>query len=350
MTMDAAPTPRFRVRRALEGREPDRVPVFDISSEEYTAGSAVNSLRTTPGSAICLLSADLTPRYVVQVLERDGGTTVQTTHYGNVCRVFVDHAGPPEIVDYAVKSRADWVFVARRLDVTPDRADWDLLGPAYQQARAEGLCVAFAAPMGFTACAMYAGAESLKDMVSADPGLVRDMVEVHAGLLRGMAEVLLAGGCDLDVVLLFDDMADRRAPHFPPVRYREVFAHGYRRLTDFFHGRGVKAIVYSSGDIRPLVPDLVASGVDCLGPVEAAAGMDLRVLKLNYGADLAFLGGIDRRALRERAALEREIANKVSAGMVNGRYIAGFDGPLSAGIPVEQYAQAAELLAKYGKY
>ena len=352
MTTNAAPTPQFRVRGALEGREPDRVPVFDICSEEYTVVSAVNSLRTTPGSAICLLSADLTPRYPVQVLDRDGATTVQTTPYGGACRVAVNHAGPPEIVDYAVKSRADWVFVARRLEVTPERADWDILGPAYQQARAAGLCVAFAAPMGFNACAMYAGAETTQDMMGADPGLVRDMAEAHAGLLSGTADLLLAGGCELDVVLLFDDLADRRAPHFSAGRYRKIFAPAYSRLTDFFHGRGVKVIVYSGGDIRLLVPDLVASGVDCIGPLEAAAGMDLRVLKLNFGADLAFLGGIDRRVLRDpdAAVLEREVASKVSAGMVNGRYIAGFDGPLPAGIPADRYTRAVELLAKHGKY
>lgn len=350
MTMNVAPTPLYRVRKALDGREPDRVPVFDICAEEHTVVSAVNSLRTTPESAISLLFADLTPRYPVQVLDRDGGATVQTTPYGGVCRVSVNDADPPEMLAHAVKSRTDWAFLARRLEVAADRADWDVLTPTYQRARAAGLCVALAAPMGFEACAAYSGAEQVQDMMGGDPGLVRDMAEAHAGLLSGMADVLLAGGCDSDVVLLFDDLADRRGPHFPPDRYREIFAPVYRRLTDSFHSRGMKVIVYSGGDIRLLVPDLVASGADCLGPLDVSAGMDLPVLKLNYGADLSFLGGIDRRALRDRVILEREVASKVSAGMVNGRYIAGFDGPLPAGIPAEQYAHAAQLLANYGKY
>jgi len=41
---------------------------------------------------------------------------------------------------------------------------------------------------------------------------------------------------------------------------------------------------------------------------------------------------------------------KVSVGMVNGRYIAGFDGELPASMPAEQYARAIELLEKHGKY
>ena len=341
---------RTRVRKSLDGREPNRVPVFDIYSGDPTVIPAEFPPRTTPESDIFLLSADLTPRYPIKVLEQDGETLVQTTPYGGVCRVSADRAGPSGVVDYPVKTRSDWAFLARRLEVAPDRADWDVLRPAYQRARAAGLCLAFAAPVGFEACAAYSGAQMVQDMMGGDPGLVRDMAEAHAGLLSGMAGVLLAGGCDLDAVLLFDDLADRRGPHFPPDRYREIFAPVYRRLTDSCHGRGMKVIVYSGGDIRLLVPDLVASGADCLGPLEVAAGMNLCVLKLNYGADLAFLGGIDRRALRDRTILEREVASKVSAGMVNGRYIAGFDGPLPAGIPAEQYACAAELLAKYGKY
>jgi len=345
-------TPGNRVLSALAGREPDRVPIFDIYSVEHTSASMETLPRTTFESAICLLSADLTPRYPVQVLEGDGETTVQTTPYGGVCRVAADRAAPPEIVDYPVKSRPDWGFLARRLEVAPDRADWVALGPAQERARAAGLCVALAAPVGFALCSAYSGARKVADLMGADPGLVREMADAHASLLTGMADLLLAGGCELDVLFLFDNVADRRGLLVPPERYRKIFAPAGRNLADFFHDRGLKVIFYSGGDLRLLIPDLLETGLDCLGPLEVAAGMDLRILKLNYGADLAFLGGIDRRALHnpDGAILEREVAAKVSVGMVNGRYIAGFDGELPASMPAEQYARAIELLEKHGKY
>jgi uroporphyrinogen decarboxylase len=189
-------------------------------------------------------------------------------------------------------------------------------------------------------------------MIGADPGLIHDMADAHASLLAGVAELLLTGGCALDGILLFDDLADKRGLLFLQERFRQVLAPVFRRLTAFFHDRGLKVVYYSGGDLRVLVPDLVETELDCLGPLEVAAGMDLPVLKINYGADLAFLGGIDRRALHnpDPAVLEREIASKVTTGMVNGRYITGFDGPLPADTQPEQYARAARLLARYGKY
>jgi len=167
-----------------------------------------------------------------------------------------------------------------------------------------------------------------------------------------MADLILAGGQAIDGLLLFDDLADRRGLLFSPARYRQVFAPVLRRLTGIFRDRGIKVLYCASGDLRLLVPDLLDTGLDCLGPLDVAAGMDLPMLKINYGADLAFLGGIDRRALHDPdpAVLEREISGKVRAGMINGRYIAGFDGPLPEDLLPEQLARAAALLAQYGKY
>jgi uroporphyrinogen decarboxylase len=340
-----------RVRRTLDGREPDRVPVLNIRSAEHAPISATDVPQTTPESDFALFTVDLTPRYPVQILDQDGETVVQTTPHGGVCRFSLLRGGPPEILDYPVKSRTDWKLLARRLEAEPDRVDWTALQPAAKRAGATGLCAALAAPAGFRVCAAYLGAAAA-DMVGADPGLIRDIADTHAGLLAGMAELILAGGQAIDVLLLFDDLADRRGLLFSPARYRQAFAPALCRLTGFARDHGIKVLYCAGGDLRLLVPDLLDTGLDCLGPLDVAAGMDLPTLKINYGADLAFLGGIDRRALHnpDPAVLEREISCKVRAGMVNGRYIAGFDGPLPDNLPPEQLARAAALLAQYGKY
>lgn len=344
--------PRLRVRRALDGREPDRVPVFNLRSAGHSSASADSAPQAAPESDLFLLSADLTPRYPVQILEQDGENVVRTTPHGGVSRVPLASGEPPEIVNYPVKSRADWERLSHRLSPEPDRVDWDALKPAAEKAGAAGLYLALTAPAGLRACADYLGASAAAGLMGADPGFVRDIADVHTDLLTGVAEHILAGGCAFDGVLLFDDLADRRGLLFPPAQFRRVFAPVLRRLIDFFHVRGIKVLYYAGGDLRLLVPDLLDTGLDCLGPLEVAAGMDLPILRINFGADLGFLGGIDRRALfdPDPAALEREIATKVRTGMVKGRYIAGYDGPLPAGLPPERHARAAALISSYGKY
>lgn len=346
--MQPSPAPHDRVRLVLAGREPDRVPILDLvpfEPEAQIAGSA-------PGSSICLLVVDLTPRYPVQILEQDGDDIVRTTPYGSVMRVSVGRAAPPKIVDYPVKTRRDWKRLAPRLEPGRDRVDWEAFGTAYEAARAAGLYLALAANTGFEACAALMGPAPVLDLMGADPGLVREVAQTQARLLTGMADFLLAEGYEIDGVLLFDEIAGRRGPFFSLKNYRETLGPLHRRLSDFFHARNMAVILYSGGDLRLLIPELLEAGLDCLGPLEVAAGMDLPVLKLNYGTELTLLGGIDRRALShpDPAVLEREVASKVSAGMVNGRYIAGLDGPLPFGAPAGQVARLAQLLAKHGKY
>jgi uroporphyrinogen decarboxylase len=343
---------RHRVQVALRGREPDLVPVFDISEPGFEIKSWEHAPQPLPGSSVGLLSADLTARYPVQILERDGDDVVQTTPNGGVVRLSASGVNPPQILDCPLKTRSDWRLLARRLHTVPDRVNPGAFEAAYDAARSSGLYLAFSALAGFAACAALTGTRKLVDLVSEDSGLVREVAETLADLLIGTVDLHRKQGFEIDAVVLFDELAGGRGLLFPLERFREVFAPAYRRLSDFFHGCGMLVIGYSSGDLRLLVPDLLDAGLDCLGPIEVAAGMSLPILKLNYGADLAFLGGIDRRALRhpDPAVLEREIGVKLSAAMVNGRYVAGFDGPLPRDLSAEQYASAFRLLQKYGRY
>lgn len=43
----------------------------------------------------------------------------------------------------------------------------------------------------------------------------------------------------------------------------------------------------------PLMPDVVATGIDALNPIEIKAGMDIKKLKDDYGKKLVLHGGIN---------------------------------------------------------
>ncbi len=54
----------------------------------------------------------------------------------------------------------------------------------------------------------------------------------------------------------------------------------------------MKIFYHSCGAVRPLIPDLIESGIDILNPVQvSAAGMDTKELKREFGKDLTFYGG-----------------------------------------------------------
>jgi uroporphyrinogen decarboxylase len=57
---------------------------------------------------------------------------------------------------------------------------------------------------------------------------------------------------------------------------------------------GAKVAQHSCGAIFPLIPSLIEAGIDILNPIQVSArGMDIRLLKREYGRDLVFRGGMD---------------------------------------------------------
>jgi len=67
-----------------------------------------------------------------------------------------------------------------------------------------------------------------------------------------------------------------------------------KRMADVVHREGVKLMFHSCGAVREVIPDLIASGVDLLNPLQPAArGMEPAGLKKDFGNRIAFHGGID---------------------------------------------------------
>jgi uroporphyrinogen decarboxylase len=94
------------------------------------------------------------------------------------------------------------------------------------------------------------------------------------------------------------------------------------------------------------------TGFDCLQPIEVKAGNDLLELKRLYGERLAFMGGIDVRAMADSdpAAIEREIATKVPVMKKGGGYIYHSDHSIPDNVSYQQYGLVRELVARYGQY
>ncbi len=89
---------------------------------------------------------------------------------------------------------------------------------------------------------------------------------------------------------------------------RYIFA-PLKRLADVVHAAGVKLMFHSCGAVREVIPELIACGVDILNPLQPAAkGMKPAGLKRDFGAKIAFHGGIDIQYL-----LPQKSPNEVAA-------------------------------------
>lgn len=356
----AAPswTPRRRVRAALDHKEADRIPIHDSPWAATTSRWRNEGLPAEiPVSEyfhfeLAGFSADTTPMYPVRIIERTPEYVVKTTPYGSTRKNHWDHSTTPELIDYGIKSREDWLAAKKRLVPSHTRVDWVSLKQNYDQATSDGLFRTFNAVTGYDMCQAYIRADELLPLLITDPDWIQDMIETTADLVIEMAKIVFKEGFVFDGAFLYNDMGYRGAPFFSPRIYRELIQPSDRRLFDFFHSHNLPVFLHSCGYVKPLLPDLLAAGLDCLQPLEVKAGMDVVELKREFGKDLTFMGGIDVRTFSDPdpSAVETEIAVKITAAKVGGGYIYHSDHSIPNNVSFPQYLRAMALVNQYGAY
>ena len=154
-----------------------------------------------------------------------------------------------------------------------------------------------------------------------------------------------AAGDGLDMLYFYDDVATQQSLLLSAEMWRRVIRPRHARLIELARGRGLSVMYHSDGAIAPLLPDLIAMGVDVINPVQAdAAGMDPAALKESFGDKLSFHGGIDivRTLPRGTAAdVEAEVAARRRVLGAGGGYVMASCHHIQAGTPL------ANVLAMY---
>ena len=135
-----------------------------------------------------------------------------------------------------------------------------------------------------------------------------------------------------------------------PAQIDEFIRPYYRRVWDMLQERGARLFDQDSdGNMNGVIPAFLEAGVNCMHPMEPAAGMDVVAIRAKYGNRLAFRGGLDKHILRAgqdeiAAHLERVITPIVATGGA----VLGLDHRIPNGTPLANYrfyiAKAWEIL------
>ena len=375
---------RERVLAALNHEEADRVPMHDspwaASIERWHKEGMPDDVSPAEyfDYEIVCFGADTTPQLPVEVIEETEEYVLHTTSFGGLRRDHKNYSTTPEIIDYPCKSRADWERIRGRLTPSRDRVDWKgewLAGtaaddrdlesvletgrmewrrglPGCQRAREQGKFVCYSAAVGYDKMQSYVASERLLMAIATEPDWVRDMYETDAELAIQMYEIMREGGFEFDGAWLFCDLGYRNSLLFSPRHFDEQLRPTFRRLFSYFNGEGLPTILHSCGRVRELIPRFIEDGLACLQPVETKAGMDLVELKREFGDRMAFMGGIDVRAMADPdpSVIEEEIKSKIPIAKRGGGYIYHSDHSVPNNVSFERYCRVLELAREYGVY
>ncbi|MFC1596354.1 uroporphyrinogen decarboxylase family protein [Planctomycetota bacterium] len=131
----------------------------------------------------------------------------------------------------------------------------------------------------------------------------------------------------IDLYLLISDLGSQHGPLISVPMFREFVAPYLREMVDCIHGLGGKVLFHSCGMIRPMIPELIESGIDVLDPIQPVApGMSPELLKAEFGDRLSFHGGIDMQQLLPHGSADevrREVRRYCDVLGRDGGYILG---------------------------
>jgi uroporphyrinogen decarboxylase len=179
---------------------------------------------------------------------------------------------------------------------------------------------------------------AMMDM-AADPELADEM-------FRRCADFAIAVGTEacnrfaLDWFWTGDDVAGQQRMMISPKLWRALIKPHLKRVIDVGVSRGLPIAFHCCGALRPIIPDLIEIGVNILNPIQCnCSGMNPAELKKEFGANLAFMGGVDTQGLLPNgtAAEVRSYTEKLIADMTadGGGYILAASHTISPETPNE---------------
>jgi uroporphyrinogen-III decarboxylase len=159
----------------------------------------------------------------------------------------------------------------------------------------------------------------------------------------------------MDVFFIGNDFGSQQGPLLSPRQFERFLSPHLRRLIQLGHDYGLKVQLHCCGGYEPLIPLMLAAGLDGLHAVQPRCrGMDLRTLKRRYGDRVLFNGAIDSQQvlIEGTPASVRAAVREVLAIMApGGGYVAGASHDyLLEETPVENVVAMFNAVREFGRY
>jgi len=197
-------------------------------------------------------------------------------------------------------------------------------------------------------------AASLEDLLVA-PDFVEAFLERYMDFWTHLTERALQAAGDLvDLAMVGDDLGTQQGPVMSPALYRRLIRPAHARMVQVIRRFGKPVLLHSCGSVAAFIPDLIEAGFDALNPVQVSArDMDSARLKREFGAHLAFWGGIDTQRVLPRgtpAEVREEVRRRIADLGPGGGYVLGAVHNIQAEVPVENIVAMLEAAKEFGSY
>jgi uroporphyrinogen decarboxylase len=194
----------------------------------------------------------------------------------------------------------------------------------------------------------WCGMEGLCVLMIEQPEFVLDMVSFwHKFVLETLTPIL--EHAPPDWIQINEDMAYKMHSMISPTMVRKFLLPTWRSWIQNIKNASPDTAVLmdSDGYVGELLPLWVETGFDACTPMEVAAGNDIVAFRKEYGTRIAYLGGIDKRALAKGGdVMHSELQRVVPPLLKQGGYIPSCDHGVPPDISWANFIEYTQHLAR----
>lgn len=361
---------RTRYIQTLTFQKPDRIPFEPGNGRESTLqrwrkeGLPENANpvqhvmellgieETPPKNVSPYVDFRMIPQFEEKVLEHKDGHYVVQDWKGNVCEISdeFDITYLRKAKDFVtrrwircpVETRGDWLTMKERYQIDdPGRFAEEYEKQCDQQGIAK---VQVSGP--FWQLREWCGFEGLCMMMIEQPELVDEMAEFWTSFVTEMLERLLAR-TSFDVLGISEDMAYKAKSMISMDMARRFCMPAWKQWSSLVRSKGVSLIdMDSDGYIGELIPLWIESGINVCDPIEVAAHCDIVEFRRQFGHDIAFRQGVDKRCIAKGGESIRQELARIEPVIKDGGFIPGCDHGVPSDVSWNNFVDYCRLLAQ----
>lgn len=196
-------------------------------------------------------------------------------------------------------------------------------------------------------------------LIMTEPEKAADFVEgVTALVLQQAGEAKCRGAHG---IILAEDIAFDEGPFLPLASLRGLLFPLWSKLAGEVSKLGMKILFHSDGNIMEVIPAIIEAGFSGLHSLQPSAGMDIALVKREYGRDMCLMGNMDLAIIGQKDAfypdrgpipgeIRATVQRTMQAAAPDGGFIFGTCAGLMEGLPIAKVMEMYRCAEEFGKY
>ena len=338
-----------RVFRALERKEPDRVPHFEIIidpkiiNEILPGASYEEFIEYMDWDALVNHERDFLKEEVLSESPR-----IVRDEWGVVKRYTHEYAPVPIEAEAPIKTEKD--LESYKPPDPDDEHRFEQIQRWVKHYKGERAIVAMVLDHNVVTSDILGFSERLMAFYT-NPELVLGVHQIVLDYqLRYINNVIAAGA---DIVWIAGDWAYKNGPMFSPEHYNKFVLPPFKACVQEAKKRGVYVMKHSDGNCWSFLDSLVEVGVDLFHPVDPMADMDIGEVKQKYGDKLCLMGNVNCATTLNYGTVEevrQETEEVIRKAGVGGGLIVSSSNSIHRAVRPENYVEMVRTIREYGKY